>query len=110
MSVVPGGGSPAREGGTSAGAPGRRRVRVVVAGRVQGVWFRASTQREAQTRGVEGWVRNRADGTVEAVFEGPPAAVATMVSWVHRGPERASVTHVQVIDEPPRNERGFDVR
>ena len=92
------------------GDPARRRVRVVVAGRVQGVWFRASTQQEAAAWGVDGWVRNRADGQVEAVFEGTPAAVAAMVAWVRRGPEQAFVTDLQVIEEPARGERGFDVR
>jgi acylphosphatase len=97
-------------GDAGGGSPARRRVRVTVGGRVQGVWFRASTQQEALTRGVDGWVRNRADGQVEAVFEGPPAAVAALVAWVHQGPEGASVTDVQVIEEPDRGERGFSVR
>jgi acylphosphatase len=97
-------------GGAHADAPARRRVRVVAGGLVQGVWFRASAQQEALAGGVDGWVRNRSDGRVEAVFEGPPAAVAAMVTWMHRGPERASVTDVQVVDEPARGERGFSVR
>jgi protein-L-isoaspartate(D-aspartate) O-methyltransferase len=101
---------PGKDGVSSAGALTRQRVRVTVAGRVQGVWFRASTQEHAERLGVDGWVRNRADGDVEAVFEGPPEAVAAMIAWVHHGPERAIVTEVRTADEPIRGERGFSVR
>ena len=71
------------------------RVRVVIHGRVQGVWFRGWTIQEAQARGLSGWVRNRRDGTVEAVFDGPEAAVAAMVEACWDGPPAALVTEVE---------------
>ena len=86
------------------------RRRVVVAGRVQGVWFRESCRREAQAAGVGGWVRNRNDGRVEAVFEGESAAVLAMVTWCRIGPPRAEVTAFEVTDEDPTGEVGFRVR
>jgi acylphosphatase len=84
--------------------------RVVVHGRVQGVWFRDTTRHEARARDVSGWVRNRSDGTVEAWLEGAPDAVASMVRWCHDGPPRADVERVEVTDEEPRGAEGFDVR
>lgn len=93
------------------GAPGRlRRVHVIVEGRVQGVWFRDTTREEALRLGVAGWVHNTPDGHVEAVFEGPPAAVAALLGWTRHGPEHAVVTHFQVNEEPPAGERGFRIR
>jgi acylphosphatase len=86
------------------------RRRVVVHGRVQGVWFRDSTCREAGRLGVSGWVRNTAEGTVEAVFEGPADAVAAMVAWCGTGPPDARVTEVEARDEPPEGLAGFVVR
>jgi len=93
----------------------RVRRRVVVSGRVQGVWFRDSCRSEAVTRGVAGWVRNRADGAVEAVFEGEPRAVAAMVDWCRHGPPRARVDGVEVTEEAVTEEAvdeksGFEVR
>ena len=85
------------------------RRRVVVSGRVQGVFFRDSCRREAVTAGVAGWVRNRRDGRVEAVFEGPPGAVERLVSWCRVGPPRADVDAVEVHDEDPVGETGFAV-
>ena len=85
------------------------RRRVVVNGRVQGVFFRDSTRREARRRGVAGWVTNRADGSVEAVFEGEPEAVEALVAWAHRGPVRARVDGVTVAEEEPAGEVGFRV-
>jgi acylphosphatase len=85
-------------------------VRVVVTGRVQGVWFRESCRNEARALGVGGFVRNRADGAVEAEFEGPPAAIARMVAWSREGPPRARVDDVQLRDIEPVDERGFRVR
>jgi len=86
------------------------RRRVVVHGRVQGVYFRASCAAEARLAGLAGWVRNRPDGTVEAVFEGEEGAVARLVAWCRSGPPRAEVLDVEVHDEPPAGERGFHVR
>jgi len=86
------------------------RVRVVVSGRVQGVWFRQSTANEAARIGVGGWVRNLPDGRVEAVFEGTPAAVSLALDYVARGPERAVVEDVQTVPETPEGASGFSVR
>lgn len=83
------------------------RRRVVVHGRVQGVFFRASCEQEAHRLGVAGWVTNRPDGTVEAAFEGEPAAVDRMLDWCRGGPPRASVTEVVVTDEVPQGASGF---
>jgi acylphosphatase len=86
------------------------RRRVVVHGFVQGVGFRLATAREAESRGVAGWVRNRPDGTVEAVFEGEPDAVEALVRWCGRGPRGAEVDRVDATtDEPPEGLRGFTV-
>ncbi len=76
-----------------------RRVRLRITGRVQGVFFRESTRREATRLGLQGWVRNLDDGSVEAVVQGPAADVETMVQWCHRGPQLARVDSVQVSDE-----------
>ena len=86
------------------------RKRVVVSGRVQGVWFRESCRNEADARRVAGWVRNRPDGKVEAVFEGAPDAVEALVGWCEIGPIRARVVRVEVTDELPVGESGFTVR
>jgi acylphosphatase len=88
----------------------RSRVRVLVSGRVQGVWFRESCRDAATAAGVSGWVRNRSDGRVEAVLEGPPAAVDRVVSWCHDGPSRARVDAVETQVEEPVGEAGFRVR
>jgi acylphosphatase len=85
------------------------RARVVVVGRVQGVFFRDTCQRLAVGTGVTGWVRNRSDGAVEAVFEGDRAAVDRMVTWCHQGPTGARVDRVEVHDEPPEGEGSFRV-
>jgi acylphosphatase len=82
----------------------------LVAGRVQGVWFRESCRDQAQAAAVAGWVRNLADGRVEVVIEGPPAAVDEVVAWCRRGPRRARVDGVDVVDEAPVGEQGFRVR
>jgi acylphosphatase len=86
------------------------RRRVVVHGRVQGVFFRDTTRRQAQSRGVAGWVRNRADGAVEAVFEGAPDAVDALVRFAHDGPRGAEVERVDVFEEEPEGLSGFDAR
>ena len=85
------------------------RRRVVVTGRVQGVFFRDSTAQEARRHGVAGWVANRSDGSVEAVFEGDPDAVAALVAWTRHGPEHARVDESAVTEEEPEGERGFRV-
>jgi acylphosphatase len=84
--------------------------RVVVHGRVQGVWFRESTRRVAEQHEVAGWVRNRPDGTVEALFEGHPVDVDQVVAWCSEGPPHARVDRVDVRDEPPQGLVGFTVR
>lgn len=83
--------------------------RVVVHGRVQGVFFRDTCVREARRAGVSGWVRNEPDGTVAAVFQGPPSAVDQMVRWCHEGPPRARVERVDVTDTEPGGATTFDV-
>lgn len=85
------------------------RRRVVVHGRVQGVFFRGSTQERAREVGVAGWVRNRPDGTVEAVFEGTPKAVDALVAFCREGPRWAKVDTVDISEEPPEGLRGFRV-
>lgn len=92
----------------SAGGTVRRRV--VVRGRVQGVFFRDSTRREAERAGVAGWVRNRPDGAVEAVFEGPRDAVEALVAFCRTGPPRAEVEGAAVDVEEPEGLSGFRVR
>jgi len=77
------------------------RYRVIVSGRVQGVWFRESCRQQADAHGVSGWVRNRNDGRVEAVFEGAESDVAQVVAWCRVGPRAAVVTAVDVTEEPP---------
>jgi acylphosphatase len=86
------------------------RRRVVVTGRVQGVWFRESCRQEAVSRSVAGWVRNRFDGAVEASFEGESGAVLAMVAWCRTGPPLAEVDAVEVVDEEPVGAMGFRVR
>jgi acylphosphatase len=86
------------------------RRRVVVKGDVQGVFFRDSTHDRAQSRGVAGWVTNRGDGAVEAVFEGDDDAVESMVRFVREGPRRAEVRDVDVSEEEPEGLEGFEVR
>ena len=86
------------------------RRRVVVHGRVQGVAFRVATRRQASSRGVAGWVTNRPDGAVEAVFEGNPEDVRSLVRFVREGPRAADVDHVDEHEEEPEGLSGFDVR
>ncbi|HJO24858.1 MAG TPA: acylphosphatase [Myxococcota bacterium] len=81
-----------------------------VSGRVQGVWFRGATRKEARRRGADGWVRNCRDGCVEAVFEGSPEAVDALVTWCHRGPPAARVENVELREETPEGLHGFDIQ
>jgi acylphosphatase len=83
---------------------------VVVRGRVQGVSFRVATRERACSRGISGWVRNRADGAVEAVFEGPEESVRSLVEWCRRGPAGAVVESVEVDWEALCGEQGFAIR
>jgi acylphosphatase len=85
------------------------RRHVLVSGRVQGVWFREGCRREAQLRAVTGWVSNRADGRVEAVFEGSPESVEALVGWCRSGPPQAHVVTLEVSTEQPQGEAGFAV-
>ena len=75
-----------------------RTLRLVAHGRVQGVWFREGMRQAAEGLGVVGWVRNRRDGTVEAVVQGPPAAVEAIVAWARQGPEGAEVERLDVAE------------
>lgn len=86
------------------------RRRIVVTGRVQGVFFRDSCQQEAERRGVSGWVTNADDGSVVAELEGEPDAVDAVVSWARTGPDRAEVDDVEVTDVPETGGSGFEVR
>jgi len=86
------------------------RVRAVVRGRVQGVFYRASAEREAARLGVAGTATNRADGSVELVVEGSRDAVDEMLRWAAHGPPRAQVSGVDVTDENPQGSRGFSAR
>ena len=86
------------------------RVRLIIRGRVQGVWFRGSTRREAFSLGLAGWVRNLPDGSVEAVVEGPEDRVRRLVSWCKTGPPAAKVSWVEEIREPWKGEfSDFDI-
>ncbi|MDY6903208.1 MAG: acylphosphatase [Thermodesulfobacteriota bacterium] len=88
-----------------------KRYHVKITGRVQGVYFRMETKRTADAHGVEGWVRNRSDGSVEAVFEGEAEAVEKVLKWCHEGPPAASVTSVEVAEESSTGGlSGFNVR
>ncbi len=89
----------------------RQRVRVQIEGLVQGVSFRAHTEEEALRLGLAGWVRNRPDGGVEALFEGEEAAVERMIAWCHRGAPRSLVRRVTVQHEAPQGKTaGFTIR
>jgi acylphosphatase len=90
------------------GPASRRRVRAH--GRVQGVFFRDSVRREAERRAVSGWVRNCADGSVEAVFEGPPEAVRALVEFCRASPGHSSVEALDESAEAPEGISGFSVR
>ena len=86
------------------------RRRVVARGTVQGVFFRDATRKEASSAGVGGWVTNRSDGAVEAVFEGDDDAVARMVEFVRGGPGHADVDDLDVTEEEPEGLDKFEVR
>ncbi len=85
------------------------RIRAVVTGRVQGVFYRDSCRSEATRLGVRGWVKNRPDGSVEVVAEGQREQVEALLTWCREGPPRATVTGISVSDEVPAAERSFRV-
>ena len=90
---------------------GQRCVRLRIRGRVQGVFYRDSTRREAQRLGLRGWVRNRSDGSVEAVALGLPERIAALIDWCHEGPPLARVAEVGVTEESgDADEPEFEVR
>jgi acylphosphatase len=86
-----------------------KRARVLVSGDVQGVGFRWYAREEALDRGLAGFVRNLPDGRVEAAFEGDPAKVDEMVEWCRRGPRWARVTTIEVQEEEPQGDVGFQI-
>lgn len=89
---------------------GTRRVSLRMRGKVQGVFFRESTRLEATRLGLTGWVRNRDDGSVEAVAEGEQATLEEFIRWCHRGPQTARVTDVERVESEPTGEyRAFTV-
>ncbi|MFB6195481.1 MAG: acylphosphatase [Haloplanus sp.] len=88
----------------------RIRAHVFASGRVQGVYYRANTRDAARARNIDGWVRNRQDGRVEAVFEGERDAVESMIEWCHSGSPAADVHDVDVTYEDPEGETGFSIR
>ncbi|MDQ3944425.1 MAG: acylphosphatase [Actinomycetota bacterium] len=83
------------------------RRRLLISGRVQGIGFRYSCRRVAESAGVAGWCRNLPDGRVEAALEGEPDAVERVVAWCRRGPSHAVVTDVDVVSETPEGVKGF---
>ncbi len=90
--------------------PDRTRAHVYVSGRVQGVFYRASTRDTAREKGVDGWVKNLDDGRVEAVFEGPKEAVDAMVEWCETGSRAASVEAIERTTAEPQAVEGFEIR
>jgi acylphosphatase len=88
-----------------------KRERIVVEGRVQGVFFRAATQDQARALGLVGWVRNLSDGRVEVLAQGEARALAMLRSWCAHGPARARVDSLEAFEEPARDEfEDFEVR
>ena len=87
-----------------------RSARVIVRGRVQGVGYRWATRSRAASFGISGWIRNRPDGNVEAVFEGAPEHVELLLRWCRRGPSAAYVDEIEVEWQEPTGEHGFAIR
>ncbi|MDZ7832895.1 MAG: acylphosphatase [Desulfobacterales bacterium] len=89
----------------------KKRVRAIIEGRVQGVNFRMETMRAAEQIGVNGWVRNKSDGNVEALIEGDAEKVDQMLEWCRKGPPVANVTDIDITEETYKGDmQGFDVR
>jgi acylphosphatase len=86
------------------------RYRCVVRGKVQGVGFRAATRHQARKLGLQGWVRNLPDGSVEAAVEGPPEKLRALVAWLAHGPPAAKVADVTTTEEPEEGLQGFEIR
>jgi len=78
----------------------QKRIHAIVHGRVQGVWFRDHTLKEARRLGLVGWVRNRIDGTVEIIAQGEPEQIDALISWLHQGSPLAEVERVEWWEEP----------
>lgn len=89
---------------------GIKRMRAIVHGRVQGVFFRDYTRRQAQELGLAGWVRNQPDGTVEAVVEGDAGKLTVMREWLHSGSPQSEVVSLDINEEEPCGEAGFTIR
>ncbi len=86
-------------------------VHVLIFGRVQGVWFRASTKQKADELGLTGWVRNTHNGCVEAIFEGDESQVNKMVNWCHNGPPLSKVEKVEIKNQNHSNRfKGFSIK
>lgn len=88
----------------------KKHVNVTIYGKVQGVWFRASTRDQALLLGLDGFVRNQADGSVYAEFEGPETVLNTMINWCHEGPPHACVDRVIVREGELANFTGFHIQ
>jgi acylphosphatase len=91
-------------------ADDRIRRRITVHGRVQGVFFRDSVRQRAHSLGVNGWVTNRTDGAVEAVLEGKPDDVQSVLRFMETGPRQAEVENVDVREEEPEGLASFEIR
>lgn len=81
-----------------------RRIHAIISGRVQGVFYRASTMDEAIRLGLTGWVKNLADGSVELVAEGPSNSIDALISWCRKGPPHARVTNIEIDEQAPTGE------
>ncbi len=84
--------------------------RAEIYGRVQGVWYRGTTEKNAKKRNLQGWVRNRPDGSVEALFQGPAETVEQMLVWCHKGPIVARVDRVEVTEEAVDGDLGREFK
>lgn len=104
----PGEKSPVPDASSEEQDPIARRLRIH--GRVQGVWYRGSATAEASRLGLSGWVRNRSDGTVEAIAIGPLTAVEAFIAWAHQGPSNARVSRVEVFEAEIEQLAGFEQR
>ena len=88
----------------------KKRIRLIIEGRVQGVWFRDSTRRKAEELGVAGWVKNRRDGKVEVLAEGSEERVNKLTEWCYQGPPHAKVINIEAIEEDWQGEfNSFDI-